>query len=405
MCRKWRIFMYYIGIDVSKYKHDCFIMNEHVVVIRDSFSFDNNKEGFKLFLDVVKSLDCSQEIKIGLEATGHYGDNLKLILSANNLSFMEINPTLVKRYIRGLSFRKQKTDKSDARWIAKYIANPDNPFKSYQIELYHLRALKSLTRSRESLVKHRSQYLVMITNTLDKIFPEYKDFWDNKLSNTALFILKKYKKPSRIAKFTRDDCVKCHNHARVIPVSRFEDLAMLAKHSVGYEEPFLLEQLQIFIDLYEIIDQRISKIESKIDSIVVQIDSPIFSIKGIGVYSAAAIIGEFGDINKYKSANQLLAFAGLDCSRDQSGQKDTYGKTVKTGSPHLRYNLLNIVRPLCLHNPVFKAYYHKKRVLEHKPRRVAEIHVVKKLLRVIFALYTNTDEDGNLVKFDSEKLR
>ena len=71
--------MYYIGIDVSKYKHDCFIMNEHGVVIRDSFSFDNNKEGFKLFLDVVKSLDCSQEIKIGLEATGHYGDNLKLI--------------------------------------------------------------------------------------------------------------------------------------------------------------------------------------------------------------------------------------------------------------------------------------------------------------------------------------
>ena len=80
--------MYFIGIDISKYKHDCFIMNEFNQIIRDSFSFDNDKEGFNLFLSVVKSLDCSQEIKIGLESTGHYGDNLKFFLNANNLTFM-----------------------------------------------------------------------------------------------------------------------------------------------------------------------------------------------------------------------------------------------------------------------------------------------------------------------------
>ena len=59
--------MYFIGIDISKYKHDCFIMNENNQVIRGSFSFDNSQEGFNTFLDVLKSLDRSQEIKIGLE--------------------------------------------------------------------------------------------------------------------------------------------------------------------------------------------------------------------------------------------------------------------------------------------------------------------------------------------------
>ena len=138
--------MYFIGIDISKYKHDCFIMNETKQVIRDSFSFENNKDGFNLFLDVVKSLDRSQEIKVGLEATGHYGDNLKLFLKDHNLSFMEINPLKVKNYIRSISSRKEKNDKIDARYIAKYIASSDHEFRSYHIQSYHLTALKSLTR-------------------------------------------------------------------------------------------------------------------------------------------------------------------------------------------------------------------------------------------------------------------
>lgn len=397
--------MYFIGIDISKYKHDCFIINEFNQIIRDSFSFDNDKEGFNLFLSVVKSLDCSQEIKIGLESTGHYGDNLKFFLNANNLTFMEINPYAVKQFIRSISSRREKNDKLDAHYIAKYIASNDHEFKSYQVPSYHLKEMKSLTRFRESLVKTRSSYLVMITNILDKIFPEFKDFFNNKFSNTALFILKKYKKPSRIAKFTRDDMVTCHNHSRVIPISKFEDLKQLAKSSIGHEEDYLIDQLSISINLLEQVDLQISNIESKLDSIIEQIDSPIFDLRGIGDYSGAAIISEYGDIARFSSPNQMVAFAGLDCSRIQSGISDHRGRTVKHGSPHLRYNLLNVIRSLCLYNPVFRDYYQKKMVIEHKPRRVAEIHTAKKLIRVIFALYHNLDENGNLMRFDPEKLR
>ncbi len=41
--------MYLIGIDISKFKHDCFIATETGLVIKDSFSFDNNQEGLKNF--------------------------------------------------------------------------------------------------------------------------------------------------------------------------------------------------------------------------------------------------------------------------------------------------------------------------------------------------------------------
>ncbi len=45
--------MYLIGIDISKYKHDCFIATEAGNQIK-AFSFDNNRLGFDLFLEVFK---------------------------------------------------------------------------------------------------------------------------------------------------------------------------------------------------------------------------------------------------------------------------------------------------------------------------------------------------------------
>lgn len=89
-------FMYFVGIDISKYKHDCFITTETDTVITQNLSFQNNKEAFNEFLNLLKSLDNSQEIRIGFEATGHYHLNLMLFLEENGFSFMEFNPALVK---------------------------------------------------------------------------------------------------------------------------------------------------------------------------------------------------------------------------------------------------------------------------------------------------------------------
>ena len=71
---------YFIGLDLAKFKHDCFIMNEYGEIIRNSFSFTNDQPGFNTLRDVLNSLDPSQEKRIGLEATGHYGSNLKIFL-------------------------------------------------------------------------------------------------------------------------------------------------------------------------------------------------------------------------------------------------------------------------------------------------------------------------------------
>ena len=189
--------MYLVGIDISKYKHDCFIATETGEVIKNSFSFANNHQGFNELLTVLKSLNQTQEIRIGLEATGHYGNNLKIFLYDNNFSFMEFNPVLSERFRQVTSLRKTKTDKLDAYLISKMLLTYD--YKTYSLKSYHILALKSLTRLRFSMVKERTKYKVRLKNIMDLIFPEFFNFFSDSYGPTPMYLLSKYKSPNNIA--------------------------------------------------------------------------------------------------------------------------------------------------------------------------------------------------------------
>lgn len=391
--------MYLVGIDISKYKHDCFIMTETGEVIKNSFSFENNDIGFKLLLDVLKSLDPSQKIKIGLEATGHYGSNLKFLLAENNFSFMELNPYLVKKFADSFSLRRTKTDKIDAKIIASVLGSPNLTYEPYQLSSYHISSLKSLTRARESFIKQRSLHLVQLTNIMDRIFPEFKPFFNGKFGSTAIYVLKKYKTPKRISKLTDADILDIKRIARNMSAAKFVKLRELARNSVGHADATDQVLLKSILNLYCSVDDEVTEIEKQIDSIMDEYDNHIVSIPGISKYSAAQIIGEIGDFNRFSSPAKLLAFAGMEPSTIQSGTMDFKGKMVKHGSGHLRYVLMNVAMTVIVHNPTFYSYYSKKHNQEGKKHRVALSHVVRKLIRIIYHLeVTDHDFDPSLLK-------
>lgn len=55
--------MYYVGIDIAKYKHDCFIFTSEGEIVLESFTFENTREGFDKLKLVLDSLDHSQKTK------------------------------------------------------------------------------------------------------------------------------------------------------------------------------------------------------------------------------------------------------------------------------------------------------------------------------------------------------
>ena len=387
--------MYYVGIDISKYKHDCFICTETGEVIQENLSFANTNEGFYELLNLLKSLDNSKQIRIGFEATSHYGMNLKLFLEKNNYSFMEFNPALVKKFILTTTLRKTKTDKKDAMAIAKYLMSVN--YKPYQKQFYHKYALKSLTRRREAFVHQRSYFKVELTNILDIIFPEFKSFFSNSFSATALFILSNYNSAEAIANMDDYNSIRKVSRGK-FSYSKFLKLKEIASNTVGLDSDIYTFQLDSILSLIKTMDKQISLIEDKINEIIYLLNPRCLSIKGIGNILCASIIAEFGDFNRFKSADACLAFAGLEPSTIQSGCAEHNGKMVKRGSPHLRASIMNAADFVFMHEPIFTAYYYKKRN-EGKAHRVALSHVAKKLVRVIYKLETFD------IPFDSSKLK
>ncbi len=375
--------MYYIGIDISKYKHDCAVIDDIGDAVTPSWSFTNDCEGFSLFKQLLDNLEG--EKKIGLESTGHCGQNLKLFLESNGFTFMEFNPLLISRFVRSKSFINTKTDSIVVFSIARYVMTVE--YKPYPPSFYHLDKLKSLTRFRDSLVRQRSRQLVELTNVLDKVFPEFKPFFKGRFSATALYILAHYQ-PEKIANMNARSYEPLRKLSRGrFSMSDFIQLKALAKSTVGVSSDYLLDQMNILLEIYSLMDSKADELDAQIKECVRGIDPPILSLPGIGELSAAVILSEFGDFSKFDSPSKMLTFAGLEPGYYQSGQSEYTGHMVKHGSSQLRYALMNCCLPLVNHEPIFAEYYAKKRA-EGKPHRVAMTHVAKKLLRVIYTLQT-----------------
>ncbi len=385
---------YYVGIDVAKFKHDFTVVTSDGEVIVESTTFKNDLKGFETIKDSLSNLDHSQEIKIGLESTGHYHKNLVKFLTEQGYKVSVLNPYLVHGFIKSRTLRKQKTDNLDCMWIAKYLQSED--FKAYQSKLYPCEELKSLTRNRNKIVRERSNQLVTVTNCLDCIFPKFKGFFDGKLSKSALALLFEYNTVESIKNLTASKIQKVRDKHKGIRIGKFFDIRDAAKITIGVPNDsvsFIMKQA-----IYQIfsLDEILKSYDEQINKIMDDQNSVLESIPGVGRSSVASIIGEYNNFQGFPDADKLLAYAGLECSRYQSGESDYHGHMVKRGSPFLRYTLMNLAISLKNHNAIFKEYYLKKRD-EGKNYRVALNHVVRKFLRIAFKL-VSTNQKFNIDK-------
>ena len=310
---------------------------------------------------------------------------------------MEIHPVLISRFSKASSLRKTKTDKIDVHLISSYLTTVE--YKPYLTQSYHNTSLKSLTRSRDALVKERSLQLQRCTNLLDHIFPEFKPFFNQSLASaTCQYLLINYSTPSKMSRMNQNSYDKMKSKLRrTISYVKFLKLRELAKNTVGVENPLLEFQLVNYITLYTTLDRLVAETETLIVHEFSKVPAHLQSIPGVGIISAASIYSEIENFNRFNHPDKLVAFCGLDPAFYQSGESAFTGKMVKRGSSYLRQYIMNSAQTVIIHNPTMYEFYLKKRH-EGKQHRVALSHVAKKLLRVIFKL------ENDHINFDSTKM-
>ena len=381
--------MIYVGIDVAKDKHDCFITNSQGEVLFKSFTISNNREGFETLFQRIKSVaEDFSKIKVGLEATGHYSYNLLGFLLDKGLPTYVINPLHTNLYRKSLSLRKTKTDKVDSRTIATMMMSDVN-LKSYSDTSYHNEELKSLTRYRFDKVKERAKLKSSVSRLVCILFPELEKLIPTLHLASVYALLSEFPSADAVA---NAHLTRLSNLLSESSKGRYgKDTAVMfrdvARSSIGSHMPTKSLELKHTIKLIQELTVEIDEIEAAIKRIMdEQIQSPILTIPGISYRMGAMIIAEIGDFSRFDSADKILAYAGMSPSTYQSGQLDNcYSHMEKRGSRYLRYALYNATKYVCHWDESFGAYLEKKRS-EGKHYNVALSHATKKLVRLIFAM-------------------
>ena len=380
--------MNYIGIDVAKDKHDCFIINSEGEVLYDVFTIQNDLGGFEDLYRKIKSVSKDpNKIKVGLEATGHYSYNLLGFLLDKGLPTYVINPLHTNLCRKSLTLRKTKTDKVDARTIASMLMS-DVDLKPYSQTLYHNSELKSLTRYRFDQVSARSKLKQSVSRLVNILFPELEKLVSSLHGKAVYALLSEFPGASYIAaaNLTHLTNLLQKNSNGHYGKDTAERIRKAARCSIGSVMPAKSLELKHTISMIRMMDDEIAEIEAEIKKIMDKLNPPLLTIPGIGLKMGAMILAEIGDFSAFSSADKVLAYAGCSPTTYQSGQlTSTHAKMEKRGSKYLRYALLNVVKKVCRWDSTFKAYLAKKKA-EGKHPTSAAVHTAKKLMRLIYHL-------------------
>lgn len=385
--------MIYVGIDIAKLDHYASAVNSDGVVLIEPFKFRNDADGFHMLSTKLESFPTSERIIIGLESTAHYGNNLVRYLVSRSYDVCVINPIKTSS-MRKNNIRKTKTDKVDTFIICRTLAMQQS-YRFVSFDDLDLMDLKSLGRFRQKSIKQRTRLKIQLKAAVDQTFPELQYFFKSGLHQKAVYaLLKEAPTAQAIASMHLTHLahileVASHGHFKK---DQARELRVLARNSVGYPDSAIAIQIVHAVEQIELLNSQIAHVEAEMTDIMKVRDSVIMTIPGIGYINGGMILGEIGDIHRFSSSKQLLAYAGLDPSVYQSGQfQATKTRMSKRGSKTLRFALVNAAHNVVKNNATFQAYYDAK-MAEGRTHYNALGHCAGKLVRVIFKMLTDNVE-------------
>lgn len=381
--------MFYLGIDIGKNNHVASLLDERGKVVFKAFSFPNSTDGANCLIEKISAY--SSALDIGMEATGHYWLALYSFLFEQGFVIHVINPIQTDGWRNATEIRKHKTDVIDSVLIADFIRYGE--FLETSLANEDVLSLRNLSRFRNYLISSIGDLKRKTICILDQIFPEYQAVFSNVFGKTSKEILLQLSTPSEFEFVT---AAQLESVLKEITLKKFaarkiHEIASVAKTSFGitFGLQSMTLQLRLLIEQMNFIEEQVNEIERQIKTLLEKLNSPITTIPGISTVIGATILGEIGDISRFSNPSKLVAYASIDASIHQSGNyQSTNSKMSKRGSPYLRTALFRAALIASTHDPVFKAYYQKKRS-EGKHHLTCLGAVARKLCYTIHAVLKN----------------
>lgn len=324
-----------IGIDVGS--------QELVTAVRPApdrmkvIPYRNDRGGrARLLAEVRREAPPGALVRVGLEATGTYSLEVALLLGGTpGFEVSVINPKTIKAFLRAQGIRG-KTDKIDAGGILRYLEVM--PFRRWQAPSETILALQSIGRRVYQLNAERTR------------------------------------------EANRLEAAEAQGAAgRIVAADLRKALRQIDARLEALERAAL-----------ELI---------RSDALLQQKYELITSVTGIAAKTAIRLLGELLVLDPAMKGRQWVAQAGLDPRVRQSGTSlDGHRYISKAGNRYIRAALYMPALVAIRHDPNLRAYY--LHLVEHarKPKLVAIVAIMRKLLLSLHAIFKSN------TPFDSTKL-
>ena len=390
-----------VGIDVSKDKSTICMLRPYGEVVEAPYNIDHTEQALNTLIERIKSFD--EDVKVVLEATGGYHQVVVAKLLTSNIFTVVVNPYIMKKYCAA-TLRKAKTDKIDSIRIANYGIDHWFSMTAYcpPDEIY--KELKLLGRQYEQYVRLKVGCKIQLANLLDGVMPGIKSI----LQGTVPAYSTKDKLCDFVEKYWHYDNIKKMSEKQFL--SNYEKWTKRKGYRYNESQAIAIYQLSknniptlksstpstkmLVLQAVKSVREAeltLSLIISQMQEIASTLPeySVVREMKGVGDVLSVRLIGEIGDVRRFRNGSSLVAFAGIDAPPYESGKFVGTNRNIsKRGSSTLRKIGYEIMHSLKVSKPTEDSAVYDfiiKKENEGKPKRVAKIAGLNKFLRIYYA--------------------
>lgn len=400
---KERLEYLYVGIDPHKQQHTAVALNFYRMKVWEK-TFANRPAAFP---NVVKELreQAAQgsytKIIIGLEDTANFGRKLAVYLQEQGLMVKEVSSKLSSAKRKGHN-TVRKSDAWDAECIAMVLMEAyDQLPEAHPVD--QVWAVKQLVSRRTSSMKGLTFSLRKLHAQLGHHYPTYRKFFTELDGKTALSFFDRFPSPRHLEGVSVEELTgflkeqsnyACSTKKAEHILSLLEEDGTL-QHDFQDQRDFIVRSLVKEIRFHK---QEIAGSEQQIKPLMGQLGYRLETMTGVDLVTAACLVAEIGDIGRFVSPHQLARYCGIAPVEVGSGGMIKHVKTSQ-GNRDLHQLFFQLAcRQLALsrrhkepRNPVFLAYYEKKRA-EGKTKGQAIVCIMRKLVNIVYKMMKNKTE-------------
>lgn len=391
----------FVGVDTHKDEHTACITNCFGQSL-GVFTSENRPKELKGLLEKVDETAKSHNLKpvFGLEDVMGLGQHLARSLISGGYHLKEVNPIETERK-RLKNAHPDKSDPLDALAISRVLITDFDKLPTIQSlnEIYL--AIHELSNRRDSLVKEKTRIKNKLHILLHREYPYYQTMFKNTFSKAALAFWERFPIASllkgigveRLAQYLRANSNNTVSTKKALSILKLVDKDSVPS-CLNLVHSSIIRNL---VKHLRFIEEQIAIVEKELEPLVDETGMKLSTLTGVDLVTAAKLIAEIGDVNRFSSSDKLAKCAGIAPQQKSSGKKLKFKKSnrgrrqLNTAIYHIALSQISRDRSGKPRNSKARDYFLRK-ISEGKTKKEALTCLQRRLCDIIYAMMKNKTE-------------